>query len=318
MRPREVVSESPKDRTLQTKPKGLKTATPKAKHENGFSMWVIGRKRNPEILSILRDSRDEHPWAAYLFHQSSPTLISPNVPNSKCRLEPVPFDDCIIDRFFYVYRDSSQEHLAGGGITTRICWDGRPETLPPGWQGAVKSSFLDSRASDRPVNTLVPLLAFTASRFRRQNASSAVLNAMCRSGQEQGFRYAIIPALPPLQFTREYAGIAMEELAKLRRQDGQPLDHWIRVHLKKGAEIIGYCEHSHRFALSLNDFRANISSTPILQSGYHVVESDRDVVLRLSRETAWQRIYADLEREIVSFDWGCVWVRYDLEKLSFD
>ena len=79
------------------------------------------------------------------------------------------------------------------------------------------------------------MLAFTTSRYRWQNASGTVLNAMCRSGQEEGFRYAIIPALPPLQFKREYAGISMAELAKLQREDGQPLDHWIRVHLKKGS-----------------------------------------------------------------------------------
>jgi hypothetical protein len=110
----------------------------------------------------------------------------------------------------------------------------------------------------------------------------------------------------------------MTELASLQRPDGQPLDHWVRVHVKKGAEIIGCCDHSHRFALSLKDFQAHISSAPLSRSGYHVIETDRDVVLRLSKEAAWQRVYADMERQIVSFDWGCVWVRYDLKRLSFE
>ena len=244
-----TLSEVERHRTPQSETNGSFGSV--AADQHGFSMWVIARKTDPEILGILQGSIREHPWAAHFCHQASPTLISPNVPSSKCRLEPVPFDQCIIDRFFLVHRESSLEYLAGGGITTRICWDGSPETLPPGWQGVVRSSYLDSTASDRRVNTLVPMLAFTTSRYRRQNASGTVLNAMCRSGQEEGFRYAIIPALPPLQFKREYAGISMAELAKLQREDGQPLDHWIRVHLKKGADIIGYCEHSHRFALSL-------------------------------------------------------------------
>jgi hypothetical protein len=230
----------------------------------------------------------------------------------------VPFDQCIIDRFFYLYREAGQERLAAGGVTTRIFWDGEPETLPAGWEGTIARSYLNSTAGDRRVNTLVPLLAFTTARFRRQNASGTVLNAMCKSGQQEGFRYAIIPALPPLQFKREYAGISMRELAALKREDGQPLDHWIRVHVKKGADVIGLYDHSHRFALSLSDFNRHISSTPLTSSGYHIVETDRDVVLRFSREKAWQRIHADLKRETVSFDWGCVWVRYDLEKLNFE
>jgi hypothetical protein len=282
-----------------------------------FSMWVIARKPNPEILKILSEQIDEHPWAAYFCHQL-PTVISPNSMNSRCRREAIPFDQCIIDRFFYLNRDAGQERLAGGGVTTRIHWDGEPQTLPAGWEGTIKCSYRDSMSADRRVNTLVGLLAFTTARFRRQNASGAVLNAMCKSGQEEGLRYTIIPALPPLQFTREYAGISMKELAALKREDGQPLDHWVRVHVKKGADVIGYCDQSHSFALSLSDFRKHISSAPITTSGYHVVETDRDVVLRLSRERGWQRVYADLERETVSFDWGCVWVRYDLDKLNFD
>lgn len=283
-----------------------------------FQLWTIARKTNPEILAILRQSITERPWAAY-FCKESPLAVMPGDLNTRCRLEPVPFDHCLLDRFFLVERDADggRESLAGAAISTHLHWDGDARTLPAGWQGAVRQSYLDSITRDRAPNTVVPLLVFTPGRYKGKGIAGRLVDEMCKSGQKQGFQYAILPTLPPLQFQKEHVATAMTELARLEREDGLPADYWVRLHLRKGAEVIGYDDRSHRFALSTGDFSAHVSSDPVRTTGYHVVRLDKDVSLGINRHNMWQQVYADIERDIVTFDWGCIWVRYDLRSLLF-
>lgn len=271
--------------------------------------WVIEQKTHPEIQEILREQSGKRPWAKY-FLRDNP--LSPGNLNSTCRIEFVPYERCIQDRFFLVDRSREPEILAGGGITTQIRWDSDPDTLPRGWQGAVRQSFLDRQAACRTPNTLVGLLAFTTRRFRGRGLAAEVLSKMCGIAQSRGYRHLIVPALPPTQFRKEYVRASVEEIAGLRRDDGESLDYWIRLHEKLGAKIIGHCSRSHRFAFTLDDFAENVSSDPIGFSGEHLVRLDRDETLGPDRKDMWQPVYADIERSIVLFDWKCVWVRYDL------
>lgn len=280
-----------------------------------LTWWMIEKKTHAEILEVLSKEVKERPWAAY-FLRDYP--LNPGNLNSVCRIGYVPYERCIQDRYFYIDRSRNPEILAAGGISTQICWDYNPETLPAGWQGTVRQSYMDSISRERTPNTQVALLAFTLPRFREMGMSGKVLTKMCLNAQKRKYRYFIVPALPPTQFKKEYARTSMKEIASLRRDDGEFLDYWIRLHTKKGATIIGDCEHSHRFIFSLEDFSKYVSSDPIEATGEHLVRMDRDQVLGPNNKNMWQVVYADVERSFVTFDWGCIWVQYDLEKLSFE
>lgn len=276
-----------------------------------LNWWLIEQKTHPEILEILREQSRARPWVNYFLRENP---ISPGNLNSNCRLGFVPFDRCIQDRYYCVDRSRDPEILAAGGITTQICWDSDPDTLPSGWQGAVRQAFLDTGSKNRTPNTLVALLAFTTQRFRGKGVSGEVLSMMCHTGKKRGYRYLIVPALPPTQFRKEHVRTPIEELSTLKMEDGQPLDYWIRLHERKGAKIIGHCSKSHRFAVSLEDFSENVSSDRIESTGEHMVRLDKDSALGPDNKDMWQVVYADVERSFVVFDWRCVWMQYDLQK----
>ncbi len=280
----------------------------------GLAWWVIEQKTHLEILQLLQEQLEHRPWAAY-FLQDHP--LSPANLNSVCRLGFVPYNRCIQDWYFYTDRSRNPEILAGGGITTQICWDVNPENLPAGWQGAVKQSYLDLKAKNRKPNTQVALLAFTTQRFRGKGLSGQVLSKMCITAQNRGYRYLIVPALPPAQFQKEYVRTPIEEISNLKRDDGQYYDYWIRLHTAKGAKVIGHCEQSHRFVFSIDDFSRHVSSDPLETSGEHIVRLDKDHLLGPNNKNMWQLVYADVERSFVLFNWGCVWVQYDLQALQF-
>jgi hypothetical protein len=276
--------------------------------------WIIEQKTHSEIIELLRSESKERPWAKFFLYDNP---LSPGNLNSTCRLEFVPFDRCVQDRLYLVDRSRNPEILAGCGITTQIYWDFNPDNLPDGWQGAVRQGYFDAKENHRLPNTQVALLAFTTQRFRGQGLSDKILSKMCSTAQSRGYRYLIVPALPPTQFQKEYVQSPIEDIADLKGKDGQYLDYWIRLHSRKGAKIIGSCAHSHRFAFSLNDFSKNVSSDTIDSTGEHIVRLDRDSMLGPNNKNMWQLVYADRERSFVVFDWKCVWVQYDLEALQF-
>lgn len=271
--------------------------------------WVIPQKTHREALEILRAEAERRPWCAY-FLDDSP--YHPGNLNSKCRIGFVPFDDCVQDRFYYVDTSRDPEILAAGGITTQIAWDADPAHLPAGWQGSIRKSYEDTKAGTRP-DTLVAILAFTPNRFRGRGLSSVVLSRMIRNAREKGFKRLIVPALPPSQFEEDKVGLSMDEIAALTSADGRPYDYWIRVHAKLGARVIGSCETSHRFAYTLADFGRYVSSTPIAASGDHTVRLDLDRALGGNAKNMSRIVHADLERDLVTFRWGCVWVQYDID-----
>jgi hypothetical protein len=279
-----------------------------------LAWWIIEQKTHLEILEILRNQSTDRPWASY-FLRDHP--LNPGDLNSVCRIGFVPYDRCVQDRYFYIDQSKNPEILAAGGITTQIYWDSDPKSLPAGWQGAVRQSYLDSHTKGQKPNTQVALLAFTLPRFRKRGFSGKVVSKMCITAQNRGYHYLLLPTLPPTQFQKEHVQVSMEEIANLKRTDGDYQDYWLRLHTNRGASVVGNCEQSHRFVFSLNDFSRYVSSDRIEKSGEHIVRLDKDQLLGPNRNNMWQLVYADVERSFVVFNWGCIWVQYDLQTLDF-
>ncbi|MFW5775608.1 MAG: GNAT family N-acetyltransferase, partial [Chitinivibrionales bacterium] len=241
-----------------------------SKENSRLQWWDIERKTPPEVFRILQSEQARRPWASW-FLKDFP--LSPAHLGSVCRIGFVPFDRCIQDRYYYVDQSRDPEILAAGGISTEIFWDHDPQTLPEGWQGAVRRSYTDRNGQTRgkEPNTMVALLAFTLPRFRGRGLAGKVLDKMCKTAQDRGYRYCLVPALPPAQFEERYVHLTMREIAELTREDGTHYDYWIRLHTRKGATITGFCDHSHRFIFDPADFSTHVSSTPVDGSGDHVV-----------------------------------------------
>lgn len=273
-----------------------------------FEWWILERKTFGEISGILNQESDRRPWCQVIVND--PPMMPGNL-NSRCRIRYVPFDRCLQDRIYYLDRSRQLETVVAGGIMTQIQWDGQTDTVPGGWEEAVQRAYTD-QIEERDSNTLVALLAFTSPRFRGRGMAGTVIDKMIEIARARNFKSFILPLLPPSQFESDKIDVPMKELQTITRDDGLPYDYWIRLHKKKGATILNSSDYSHRFVMTLSDFHKNVSSAPIETSGDSVVMMDRDRVLGSNGKKMHQRIFADIERDIVSFNWGCVWMKYDL------
>jgi hypothetical protein len=81
------------------------------------------------------------------------------------------------------------------------------------------------------------------------------------------------------------------------------MDHWVRLHVRLGARVIGVSNTSHQHAFSLKDFYGQVPCPNFTQSGYGLVQQ---------KDGAWYNAYVDLEREFVLINQGCVWVQHPL------
>ena len=220
---------------------------------------------------------------------------------SDFRLGPNMFEKILLD--WIVFVDAAGNELIGHGVTTRIDWDQNVDHLPDGWQGAVRASYQDVCVDHKQPNTLVGLFILVEDRFRQHGWANNIIEEMRRLGRTRSMASLIIPLRPPLRYQKEYADMPMTEFAALKREDGQPTDHWIRLHTRLGAKIIGVSDASHQHALPLKDFYRQIAANPIARSGYTLVQQ---------RDGGWYKAYVDLEHEFVLIRQGCVWVQHPL------
>jgi hypothetical protein len=282
--------------------------------KDNFEWWVIEGKTHLEILELFRLEYSKRPWCRYFLNDNP---MYPGNLNSKCRIGYVPFDNCIQDHLYYIDKSRNTEMIASGGIVTHISWDFDSNSLPKGWQGTVRRSFYDNKDPNKKPNTLVALLAFTPNRYRGKGFSRLMLSKMCAHAKSKGYRFFIVPALPPSQFEKDKVQLSMTEISNVKREDGKYYDYWLRLHAQKGAKITGFCDTSHRFILNLKDFSQYVSSTPIKNTGEHVIQLDRDKSLGINNKSMWEKVYGDIKRDFVTFNWGCVWMKYEIDKLDF-
>lgn len=117
-----------------------------------------------------------------------------------------------------------------------LAWDGTDDGLPEGWDDQLARSVDGLATGSPPADTLGALMI--AVRPDRQGGGHAgtMLNAMRALAHERGFR-AVIACVRPTG-KAPYALFPIERYAGWTREDGLPLDPWIRLHVRLGGRIV--------------------------------------------------------------------------------
>ncbi len=230
----------------------------------------------------------------YRFERKFPDL-------SNFRLGPNMFDKIPLDWILLIDASSGEgkSRLLAHGVATRVSWSGDATGLPSGWQGAVRKSYLDSVVERVTCNTLVGLFINVEPQFRERGLAAVVVDAMKTIRSDQALAHFVIPLRLPQHYKRENAELSMAQFSALRREDGRPVDHWLRLHLQLGAQIVTTSEISHQHAMNGRDFAEQFGSR-FESTGYHLVEKNGE----------WFRAYVDVDRDFVLVNQGCVWVQY--------
>jgi GNAT superfamily N-acetyltransferase len=128
-----------------------------------------------------------------------------------------------------------------------VRWDGTVEDLPPGIDGAIARGFDEGAA-----NVLCALLIAVPRARQGAGHSRAALEAMLALARRRGLEALIAPVRP--SWKERYPLTPIERYARWTRDDGLPLDPWMRVHARLGARILEPEPHSLRITATVAEW----------------------------------------------------------------
>ncbi|GAA4210485.1 hypothetical protein GCM10022220_30400 [Actinocatenispora rupis] len=136
--------------------------------------------------------------------------------------------------------DEDDRVLAGGwGVPVR--WNGDPATLPGGYTPANVLAVEQYEAGEVP-DTLVVQAAQVRGDLRGRGLAEAMLTGLIETAAGHGLTRAVAPVRPTLK--PKYPLTPMARFVTWTRDDGLPLDPWLRTHVGMGARILGVAERS--------------------------------------------------------------------------
>src|SRR5262249_37039254 len=116
-----------------------------------------------------------------------------------------------------------------------LVWSGTVEDLPSSIAEILARATVD-RESGRTPNTLCALAAMGDPAFRGKGMSQVAVRAMRDLARAHSLRTLIAPVRPADK--SNYPLAPMERYARWDNEDGLPMDRWIRVHARFGADIL--------------------------------------------------------------------------------
>ncbi|HYE90572.1 MAG TPA: hypothetical protein VEA38_06125 [Terriglobales bacterium] len=121
------------------------------------------------------------------------------------------------------------------GHTVPISWNGTPENLPDSMAAVLARAESDTREGRAPT-ALSALAALVAPAHRNKGISTILLRAMQDLAKATRLRALIAPVRPTLK--ERYPLAPMERYVRWTREDGGPLDPWMRAHWRLGAQAL--------------------------------------------------------------------------------
>lgn len=163
------------------------------------------------------------------------------------------------DRLFGDFRrfqcsllDPTGEPVAGLNCAP-LAWDGTEDDLPAGWDQQVIRTFGGLDAGVVP-DTLGAVQIVVREDRQGTRLAGAMVMAMQALAREQGFAALIACVRPTAKDQDPYADI--NEYAARVRDDGLPVDPWIRLHVRLGGRVVRGEPESMRMEGTIAEWRA--------------------------------------------------------------
>ena len=190
------------------------------------------------------------------------------------------------------------DRLLAKGYSVPFTWDEDPtKSLPEdGWDGVILLSALD-RFAGRRGNLVSALEISIRPDLQGTGLSSVMLGAMRDNATALGFTSLVAPVRPNGKHRHPEMSIA--DYAALRRDDGLPVDAWLRVHVRAGGTIVGACSRAMTIAGSTAQWR-DWTGLPFDTTGPVTVPE------------ALIPVYCDVAQDYAVYCEPCVWVHHSL------
>jgi hypothetical protein len=181
--------------------------------------------------------------------------------------------------------DGSGEAVAGLNCAP-LAWAGTEDDLPAGWDQQVIRTF-EGVDAGIPPDTLGAIQIVVRKDRQGSGLAGTMVQAMKALALEQGLASLIACVRPTAKDQDPFAGI--DEYAFRVRDDGLPVDPWIRLHVRLGGRVVRGEPESMRMEGTIAEWRA-WTGLPFPVSGLYTVpfaaapvdidlEADRGVYL---------------------------------------
>jgi GNAT superfamily N-acetyltransferase len=149
-----------------------------------------------------------------------------------------------------LYDEAADEVLAECH-TGPLAWDRDDGSLPEGIDDALVR-VVSGRRAGRPVDTLCAFAAEIAPGARGRGLAVELLRGMSELARRNGLGRLIAPVRP--SWKERYPLAPIERYVRWRREDGQLLDPWMRLHERLGARVATPLPRSMRITGSVAEW----------------------------------------------------------------
>lgn len=213
----------------------------------------------PELEPLLWDDRLMASWPEFMLNDPIANLY---------------FGNKRLDRFhayiLVAYDDETPERLLARAFSIPFCLGEeyyRDELPDGGWDSVVRWGDQDAFLGRTP-NAVSALEITIASEAQRQGLSGKLVAALRDNAKRLGFHDLYAPVRPNQKHLEPETPI--DEYAYRVREDGLPVDAWLRVHARLGGEIVKVSPHAMTIANTLDAWRS-WTGLPFDQSGPCIV-----------------------------------------------
>lgn len=180
------------------------------------------------------------------------------------------------------------------GHTIPFEWSGDPDDLPMR-MAEIMDGAVETYHARRTPNALSALAAVVSPDHQGRGLSAQILLSMRSLAREHGLNSLVAPVRPTLKSA--YPLAPFERYVTWRRDDGSPLDPWLRVHHRLGAEFLRVMPQSLLVTGSVSEWE-EWTRMAFPESGRYVVPG------------ALQPVAIDRKRDVGRYEDPNVWMRH--------
>lgn len=210
------------------------------------------------------EQRFAEDWPEFIFHDEGVT------PYRERRVEYFP------DWEFYLV---AEDRLIAGCWGVPIAWDGTVSDLPGGFTDSLGRSVTSYEENVVP-NTFVLMAAAVRSDEQGRGHAGRVITAVRDRAVANGLSQVIAPVRPTLK--SRYPLTPIETFMTWTREDGLPLDPWLRTHVRLGATLLAPAPASQTMTGTVEDWE-KWTKMPFPSTGTYTIP-DGLTTLAIDRE----------------------------------
>lgn len=227
---------------------------------------IITADRNPDLFDDAQVLVDES-FAEFMDHSEV-----------VCRLWKELYT--LFPEYQYLMREPGSDTVAVLGNCFPLAWRRDMSDLPGGGvEWGLETAVEQAQAGEKPT-VLCAFQIITNPRLRGRGLSYRAVETMIDIARRHGLSDLIAPVRPNRK--ENHPDMPMDHFVRWKRDDGLPVDDWLRVHVRLGGRILHICEESFVVSGSISEWErwtgqvfASSGAYPV-EGGLVPVEIDRE------------------------------------------